>query len=556
MSCPKEGWLKSVIIFIFGFLLGHLFQTAQIFDQIVPDSLRPALQSQEREVQVVEETKIEEESKTIRETIREIDVSKAVISRQGSDLVTASFNPEEVFGIRLFEKKTCKCTDRNIFPIDEMPEIFNSTQIAQLEKNRKHDYDKWRSNNFHQLVEPRLLISSAHNPLEFVASGYEISPFDSLNIHMKLHAAPDDKLMVTITSISGEFPSLEGMKQVQKIESKTGEMHYQIRMTNVRLINKLFDELVYSSRQYDSRPFTDYVTVLIEGDVEAYASFPIKIRIKPPPVLVYTEGGQFKDRVTFLTKTFLRYPCAYRLIDSILELYPGVTVIVADDNPKEYYQEIDAVKYPTVKQYKMPLEEGFFAGRALAVSQVKTEYFVWMDDDFWLDTDANIPYMANFLDETGFDLVFGSIGKAQIKWESYNKLVLEPAEDGFCFSRVELPNRIPVKGFEDQCHVVQIARNFFMGRTLTAGSVRHDPVFGQRGHREYFLDGVGKLRAAWCSPPETKHDHACVKGKDDFVDEYKAKRAGGGSDKEKKEFNVQIHAYWWYRSYAQCMSEP
>ena len=97
-----------------------------------------------------------------------------------------------------------------------------------------------------------------------------------------------------------------------------------------------------------------------------------KIRIKPPPVLVYNEGDQFKDRVTFLTKTFLRYPCAYRLIDSILELYPGVTVIVADDNPKEYYQEIDAVKYPTVKQYKMPLEEGFFAGRALAVSQVKT----------------------------------------------------------------------------------------------------------------------------------------------------------------------------------------
>ena len=62
----------------------------------------------------------------------------------------------------------------------------------------------------------------------------------------------------------------------------------------------------------------------------------------------------------------------YRLIDSILEQYPGVTIIVTDDNPKEYYQDIDVEKYPTVKQYKMPLEEGFFAGRALAVSQVKT----------------------------------------------------------------------------------------------------------------------------------------------------------------------------------------
>jgi hypothetical protein len=55
---------------------------------------------------------------------------------------------------------------------------------------RKYDYDNWRRNNFHQLVDPRLLISAAHNPLEYVASGYEISPFDSLNIHMKLHEVP------------------------------------------------------------------------------------------------------------------------------------------------------------------------------------------------------------------------------------------------------------------------------------------------------------------------------------------------------------------------------
>ena len=97
-----------------------------------------------------------------------------------------------------------------------------------------------------------------------------------------------------------------------------------------------------------------------------------------------------------------------------------------------------------------------------------------MDDDFFLDENSNIKYMMDFLDETGFDLVFGSINKnEQIKWESFNKLVLEPANDGFCFKREPLPNTIPVKGYEDDCIVVQIARNFFMGRTLTAGSVRH-----------------------------------------------------------------------------------
>ena len=105
-----------------------------------------------------------------------------------------------------------------------------------------------------------------------------MSPFDSLKIYMKLHADPVSNLTLTISTIYGEFPSLEGMQQVQKIDSKTGEMHYHVEMANGQFINKLFDELVYSSRQYDSRSFTDYVTVLIKGDVEAHASFPIKER--------------------------------------------------------------------------------------------------------------------------------------------------------------------------------------------------------------------------------------------------------------------------------------
>ena len=129
-----------MIIFIFGFLLGQLFQTFET----VPDSIRPIFQSaRETRVQIEElyEEKIEElqelDTPYDPETRRELSLTEAVISRQGSELVTASFNPEEVFGIRLFEKKTCKCGGRNIFPIKEMPEIFNSSQIAQLQKNRQ-----------------------------------------------------------------------------------------------------------------------------------------------------------------------------------------------------------------------------------------------------------------------------------------------------------------------------------------------------------------------------------------------------------------------------------
>ena len=47
-------------------------------------------------------------------------------------------------------------------------------------------------------------------------------------------------------------------------------------------------------------------------------------------------------------------------------------------------EKVDVEKYPNVKQYKMPAYAGWFAGRALVISQVQTEYFIWVDDDFKL----------------------------------------------------------------------------------------------------------------------------------------------------------------------------
>ena len=59
---------------------------------------------------------------------------------------------------------------------------------------------------------------------------------------------------------------------------------------------------------------------------------------------------------------------------------------------------------------------------------------------------------------------------------------------------VQIPfRRLP--GFE-KCHATDIIQNFFIGRTLTAGTIRHDGLFKQIAHREYFLDAIGKLRRA------------------------------------------------------------
>ena len=50
-------------------------------------------------------------------------------------------------------------------------------------------------------------------------------------------------------------------------------------------------------------------------------------------------------------------------------------------------------------------------------------------------------------------------------------------------------------GYE-KCHAADIVQNFFIARTLTAGTIRFDGLFKRIAHREYFLDAIGKLRIA------------------------------------------------------------
>ena len=69
-------------------------------------------------------------------------------------------------------------------------------------------------------------------------------------------------------------------------------------------------------------------------------------------------------------------------IKLVVDFYPDIPVVVADDTPDPDFQSINVTKFSNARQYKMPGHSGWFAGRALAISQVETEYFIWFDDDF------------------------------------------------------------------------------------------------------------------------------------------------------------------------------
>ena len=67
-------------------------------------------------------------------------------------------------------------------------------------------------------------------------------------------------------------------------------------------------------------------------------------------------------------------------------------IVVADDSPKDYTFETED---EFLSYIRMPENSGWNAGRALVISQVETEFFVWCDDDFLFNEKTNLRYLCS-----------------------------------------------------------------------------------------------------------------------------------------------------------------
>ena len=92
-----------------------------------------------------------------------------------------------------------------------------------------------------------------------------------------------------------------------------------------------------------------------------------------------------------------------------------------EDIPKSDEEYVKIQNDPYIKYYRLPepsgfhfdlflkysLVSGFNAGRALLISQVKTEFFVFCDDDFIFNNETKLETMLDIITETGFDIIGG-----------------------------------------------------------------------------------------------------------------------------------------------------
>uniref|UniRef100_A0A8D0AL02 Glycosyltransferase 2-like domain-containing protein n=1 Tax=Sander lucioperca TaxID=283035 RepID=A0A8D0AL02_SANLU len=256
------------------------------------------------------------------------------------------------------------------------------------------------------------------------------------------------------------------------------------------------------------------------------AVFPITIKQPQLPVLHdMGTGRNINSHVTIATKTFLRYPQLKLLLSSIRRFYSNIEVIIADDS-----FEPEHITGEHIRQYLMPPAQGWFAGRNLAVSQVTTKYFLWVDDDFLFTENTKIEKLVEVMEAVPeLDVVrMRMIGNG--RW-----LLVQ-----------EVSREVPITSGYPRCFLASGVVNFFLARTDAVQRVGFDPKLQRVAHSEFFMDGLGSLLVATCD--HVSIDHQPKTGNDKDKAHYARFRNPGNSDVE---FKLQLH---FFKNHLKCES--
>jgi len=306
---------------------------------------------------------------------------------------------------------------------------------------------------------------------------------------------------------------------------------------SLRQMNEALASLSFKSTRYDPKGSTDVITIRYGPHK---AQIPLDIRYPKQPLLMDPKSGSIADTVTICVKTFDRYPCLRNLIKSVKEAYPDVRVIVADDSIN--YEDLDI---KDVDQFRMPRGIGFNNGKNLAISQVTTEYFVWVDDDFFFTENTNLEWMREVLETTDLDLVGGKAGASNWGYTStFDRL--SGGSEGDCLYRTF--GSYGVLDAFPTCKVADVIQNFYMARTLSIRAIGFDGIFQRISHKEFFLDALGRVKIAFCDNISVGHSHTCFRSQK-AADDYKKYREPGD---EELQF---IDRTWFYRYNVKCIAE-
>ncbi|XP_048379491.1 beta-1,4 N-acetylgalactosaminyltransferase 1-like [Stegostoma tigrinum] len=399
----------------------------------------------------------------------------------------------------------CSCEEqRSLFSnflrrdsVTDLELVFDAAERQEVKQRREKEYQRFRERT--RSSADALLFAKANSPLEYPIQGVEVRPLKTILIPgLKLQAEPQQRFEVNLTATLGTFDVAAEVDEVT-IEGE-GAMHMSLSSSQLDNLNRQLQFVTYSNTVFNPNTAD---TVLFKTDGHQ-AAFTIKIRhpIIPKLYNVKSQSGyNISALVTIATKTFLRYDKLRELISSVRKYYPNVTIVIADDSDKPQKIEGDFIE-----QYFMPFKKGWFAGRNLAVSQVRTKYLLWVDDDFIFAADTKLEKMVDILEKTTLDIVGGSVREVTTYSATFlHKLSVEAGREGGDCLKIHQGYYHAVEGFPN-CVVTDAIINFFMARTEKMQQVGFDPHLSRQGHLEFFVDGLGLLHVGSCS--DVMIDHA------------------------------------------------
>ncbi|XP_074835130.1 beta-1,4 N-acetylgalactosaminyltransferase 2 isoform X2 [Carettochelys insculpta] len=392
------------------------------------------------------------------------------------------------FLFRLAPRNQCTCIKAGHVEVYQMEDYIDKKDIASLTERREKEFEHyWKR---YPMMTQDLVIAKPNLPLSYPIQGVEVMPLHTILIPgLRLHGATEETYKVVLQASLGTLNTLADVSQ--EVVSGRGTKELTISTSDLELLNFILEHVTYTSVAYQ----LSAVDLLSFKSRRHVARFPVTIRQSSLPKL-FDPGADRKisSLVTIATKTFLRYHKLRILIKSIRQFYPDIKIIVADDS--EVPEKIDE---ENVEHYIMPFGKGWFAGRNLAVSQVTTKYYLWIDDDYLFTENTNIEKLVEVLEGTNLDMVGGSVNGNTYRFQ----LLYEQGEDSGClhfkggfFHKLE--------GFPN-CVVTSVVVNFFLAHTDKSRHVGYDPLLQRVAHSEFFMDGLGILYVGSCSDVVIAH---------------------------------------------------
>ncbi|KAM6957813.1 beta-1,4 N-acetylgalactosaminyltransferase 1 [Aplochiton taeniatus] len=411
----------------------------------------------------------------------------------------------------------CTCPKGAFILKDHLPkEQYEELVTQRAEELRKHNLrTKSRLNT--------LLIAPSNSPLQYPIQGFRVRPLvttliPGLALHLTSDGRKSFKVSLKVTSGVLDLKGLAEESQVKGREVRgQGQSELTLQSEHLEDLNALLSRLTYTSTVYHTHT-GDLGHVVFE---DYQAVFPIVIQLPSMPVL-YDVGNALRSHVSIATKTFLRYPQLNLLIDSVRRFYQDLKIIIADDS-----HDPQKITGDHIEQYIMPPAQGWFAGRNLAVSQVTTKYFLWVDDDFLFTEQTRIESLVEVMETTP-------------------ELDMEGEEDGGCLVRKSHEQIHPLPGFP-QCTLVSGVVNFFLARTDAVRKVGFDPRLQRLAHSEFFMDGLGSLMVASCSHVTVDHQPKAAGLSDQEAKLYASFRQGNAAEQQMK---MALH---FYKNHLKCV---